>query len=254
MGGLDGRRVLITGGGRGIGRAVALAFAREGARVGVAARTLPELEAVARECGGGAVAVPLDVTDEAACAAAVQRVERELGGLDVLVNNAGIAASHKFTELDTATWRRIMAVDLDGPYFMTRAAVPGMLARGAGAVIAIASISSKIGAPYISAYTAAKHGLLGLMRALSAEYAGRGLTFNCVCPGYVDTPMTESSIANIMARTGRSREDAIRPLLTPQGRLVAPKDVAAVCVLLASDAGRGINGAAINVDGGQVQH
>ncbi|HXM57012.1 MAG TPA: SDR family oxidoreductase [Candidatus Dormibacteraeota bacterium] len=250
---LEGRTALVTGGGRGIGREIALAFAREGARVAVAARTVGELEAVAAECGRGAVAIPLDVTDEAACAAAVARAEHALGGLDVLVNNAGVAASHKFTDVDTATWRRILAVDLDGPFFLTRAAVPGMLARGSGAVIAVASIASKLGAPYISAYTAAKHGLLGLTRALAAEYARRGLTFNCVCPGYVDTPMTEASVANIMALTGRSREEALRPLLTPQGRLVAPAEVAAVCVLLASDAGRGINGAAINVDGGLVQ-
>jgi len=243
----------VTGGGRGIGREIALAFAREGARVAVAARTAAEIEAVAAQCGRGAVAIPLDVTDEAACAVAVERAEHELGGLDVLVNNAGIATSHKFIDVDTATWRRIMAVDLDGPFFLTRAAVPGMLRRGAGAVIAVASISSKIGAPYVSAYTAAKHGLLGLMRALSAEYASRGLTFNCVCPGYVDTPMTEASVANIMARTGRTREQALAPLLTPQGRLVAPAEVAAVCVMLASNAGRGINGASVNVDGGQVQ-
>jgi NAD(P)-dependent dehydrogenase (short-subunit alcohol dehydrogenase family) len=251
LGVLEGRTALVTGGGRGIGREIALAFTGEGARVAVAARTAAEIEAVARECGG--VAIELDVTDEAACVAAVERAERELGGLDVLVNNAGAAVSHKFTDVDTATWRRIMAVDLDGPFFLTRAAVPGMLARGSGTVIAIASIASKLGAPYVSAYTAAKHGLLGLTRALSAEYAGRGLTFNCICPGYVDTPMTEATIANIMARTGRTREEALRPLLTPQGRLVDPAEVAAVCVLLASPAGRGINGAAINVDGGHVQ-
>lgn len=250
---LEGRTALITGGGRGIGRAVALAFAREGARVAVAARTATEIEAVAGECGRGAVAIPIDVTDERACVGGVARAEQELGGLDVLVNNAGIAASSRFTDVDTATWRRIMAVDLDGPFLMTRAAVPGMLQRGSGAVIAIASISAKVGAPYISAYSAAKHGLLGLMRSLAAEYARRGLTFNCVCPAYVDTPMTEASIANIMARTGRTREQALEALLTPQGRLVSPLEVAAVCVLLASEAGRGINGVAINVDGGQVQ-
>jgi len=253
MGALDGKIALITGGGRGLGRAVALAFAREGALVAVAARSQVEIELVARECGPGAVAVPLDVTDEDACETAVARVERELGGLDVLVNNAGIAISQKFTDTDTATWRRLMAVDLDGPFFVTRAAVRGMLRRGSGAVIAIASIASKVGGPYLSAYTAAKHGLLGLTRALAAEYARQGLTFNCVCPGYADTPMTEATIANIMARTGRTREQALEPLLTPQGKLVAPAEVAAVCVLLASDAGRGINGAAINVDGGEVQ-
>jgi len=252
-GSLAGKVALVTGASSGIGRASALAFAREGALVAVAARSQVEIELVARECGPGAVAVPLDVTDEDACEAAVARVERELGGLDVLVNNAGIAISQKFTDADTATWRRLMAVDLDGPFFMTRAAVRGMLQRGSGAVIAIASIASKVGGPYLSAYTAAKHGLLGMMRALAAEYARQGLTFNCVCPGYADTPMTEATIANIMARTGRTREQALEPLLTPQGKLVAPAEVAAVCVLLASDAGRGINGAAINVDGGEVQ-
>jgi NAD(P)-dependent dehydrogenase (short-subunit alcohol dehydrogenase family) len=251
VGVLDGRTALVTGGGRGIGRAVALAFAREGARVAVAARTQAEVEAVARECGG--VAIQLDVTDETGCRQAVARCESELGGLDVLVNNAGIAASHKFTDLDPAGWRQILAVDLDGPFLMTRAAVPGMLERGSGSIIAIASTASRVGAPYIAAYTAAKHGLLGLMRALAAEYARRGLTFNCVCPGYVDTPMTQHTVENIMARTGRSREQALQPLLTPQGRLVSTDDVAAVCILLASDAGRGITGQAINVDGGQVQ-
>jgi NAD(P)-dependent dehydrogenase (short-subunit alcohol dehydrogenase family) len=251
VGVLEGRTALVTGGGRGIGRAVAIAFAREGARVAVAARTPAEVEAVARECGG--IAVQLDVTDEAGCREAVERCERELGGLDVLVNNAGIAASHKFTDLDVTSWRQILSVDLDGPFFMTRAAVPGMLGRGSGTVIAIASMASRVGAPYIAAYTAAKHGLLGLIRALAAEYVRSGLTFNCVCPGYVDTPMTQHTVENIMARTGRTHEQALQPLLTPQGRLVSTDEVAAVCILLASDAGRGITGQAINVDGGQVQ-
>ena len=244
---------LVTGGGRGIGRAVALAFAREGARVAVSARTRSEIEAVAAECGQGAIALPLDVTDEVACGAIVGRVKEQLGRLDVLVNNAGVASSHKFTELDTETWRRILSVDLDGPFFLTRSALPLMLEQGSGAVIAIASIAAKVGMPYVAAYTAAKHGLLGMMRSLAADNVRRGVTFNCVCPGYVDTPMTQESIAAIMARTGRSREDALKPLLTPQGRLVTPEEVAAVCVLLASPAGRGITGQAINVDGGFVQ-
>ncbi len=248
---LKGQTALVTGGGRGIGRSVALAFARAGAQVAVAARTQTEIAAVAGECGG--LAVQLDVTDENGCAEAVARVEREFGRLDILVNNAGVATSHKFTELDTASWRRTLAVDLEGPFFLTRAAVPGMLQRGSGAVIAIASVASRTGAPYIAAYTAAKHGLLGLMRSLAAEYAARGLTFNCVCPGYVDTPMTQMTLDTIVAKTGRSREEALKPLLTPQRRLVKPEEVAAVCLLLASEAGRGINGQAINVDGGLVQ-
>jgi NAD(P)-dependent dehydrogenase (short-subunit alcohol dehydrogenase family) len=250
-GALEGQTALVTGGGRGIGRAVALAFAREGARVAVAARGEGEIESVARECGG--LAVPLDVTDEAACRRAVGRCLEAWGRLDVLVNNAGIATSQKFLELDLETWRRVLAVDLDGPFLVTRAALPAMLERGSGAVIAIASVASRVGAPYVAAYTAAKHGLLGLMRSLAAEHARSGVTFNCVCPAYVDTPMTERTIENIVGRTGRTREEALRALLTPQGRLVAPEEVAAVCVLLASPAGRGINGQAIGVDGGQVQ-
>ena len=241
---------LVTGGGRGIGRAVALAFAREGARVAVAARTVAEIEAVARECGGGAIAIPLDVTDESACNAAVARTIAELGRIDVLVNNAGVAESHKFTEMETAAWHRILAVDLDGPFFLTRAALPGMLARRSGAVIAIGSIASRVGMPYVAAYNAAKHGLLGMMRSLAADNVRNGVTFNTVCPAYVDSPMTQGAIANIMERTGRSPGEAVKALHTPQGRLVSPEEVAAVCILLASPAGRGITGQAINIDGG----
>jgi NAD(P)-dependent dehydrogenase (short-subunit alcohol dehydrogenase family) len=253
MGQLTGRRALVTGASQGIGRAVALALAREGARVAVAARTRSALEQVASECGPDALVVPLDVTDEDACRAAVARCDDELGGVDVLVNGAGIATSQKFTDLDTATWRRTLAVDVEGPMWLTRSAVPGMLARGEGSVINIASLASRAGFAYVSAYVAAKHALLGLTRALAAEYAASGLTFNCVCPWYVDTPMTETTVETIMDKTGRPREEAVRPLLTPQGRLVDPDEVAAVCVLLASPAGRAINGQAINVDGGQLQ-
>jgi NAD(P)-dependent dehydrogenase (short-subunit alcohol dehydrogenase family) len=253
LGILEGKSALITGGGRGIGRAVALAFAAEGARVAVAARTAKQVEAVAKECGPAAIAVTLDVTDPEACSAAIVRCEEVFGRLDVLVNNAGVATSQKFTEIDTPTWRQVLAVDLDGPFFLTRAAVPGMLSRGSGTVIMVASIASKVGGRYLATYTAAKHGLLGLTRALASEYAGKGLTFNCVCPGYADTAMTARTIQNIMERTGRSKQEALQPLLTPQGRLVAPEEVAAVCVLLASRLGHGINGQAINVDGGLVQ-
>lgn len=250
---LVGSRALVTGGSRGIGRSVAAALAAEGARVAVAARSVDAVEAAAREIGPAAIAVPLDVTDEAACAAAVRRCEEELGGLDVLVHSAGLAASGRFARLETETWREVMAVNLDGPFFLTRAALPGMLERGAGAVIAIASIAARAGAPYVAAYTAAKHGLLGLIRALAAEHARSGVTFNCVCPGYVDTPMTEHTVANIVDRTGRSPVEARRALLTPQGRLITPEEVAALCVLLASEDGRSINGQAIVIDGGQVQ-
>jgi len=255
-GALSGRAALVTGAGRGIGRSVALAFAREGADVAVAARTLPEIEAVAEECrAAGVRSLPLhlDVTDRASCDETVRRCEKAWGRIDILVNNAGIATSHKFSDIDDEIWERTLRVNLTGPFFMTRAALPGMLRQAHAAVIAMASIASKVGAPYIAPYTAAKHGLLGLMRSLSAEYAQSGVTFNCVCPSYVDTPMTEGAIQNIVHTTGRSRDQALRALWSPQGRLIDPEEVAAVCLLLAGPHGRSINGQAINVDGGQVQ-
>jgi NAD(P)-dependent dehydrogenase (short-subunit alcohol dehydrogenase family) len=253
VGVLDGRAALVTGGGRGIGRAIALAFAREGARVAIAARTRSEIEAVARECGEASVPIELDVTDRSACDRGVEECERRWGALDVLVNNAGVGAGRKFLDIDEAAWRRTLDVDLTSAFRLTAAALPKMLERHSGSVISIASVAGKIGAAYAVDYTAAKHGLVGLMRALAVEYARSGVTFNCVCPGYVDTPMTQQTIENIVAKTGRSREDAVKPLLTPQGRLVTPEEIAAVCVYLASDAARGITGQAINVDGGGVQ-
>jgi len=253
---LTGRTALITGGGRGIGRAIALAFAAEGAKIAVAARTRIEVEAVAEACnalGADAVAIVLDVTDRNQCAQAIAECDTRWGHLDVLVNNAGMATAQKFIDLDDATWERTLAVDLTGAFYLTQAALPSMLQRHDGCVIAINSIAGKVGAPYIAAYAVAKHGLLGLMRSLAAEYARSGVTFNSVCPAYVDSPMTRGAIDHIVQTTGRSADQALAALLTPQGRLVMPDEVAAVCVLLASEAGRGINGQAINVDGGAVQ-
>ncbi|HVW34752.1 MAG TPA: SDR family oxidoreductase [Acidimicrobiia bacterium] len=250
---LAGRVALVTGAGRGIGRAVARAFAAEGAVVALAARTGPEIEAAAADCGGGAAAFVADLAGEAACTALVRRVEAGLGPIDVLVNNAGIARSAKFVDTTTEDWRAVMALDLDAPFFLTRAALPGMLARSGGAVINIASVAARTGFAYVAPYTAAKHGLLGLTRALAAEYPAAGVTFNCVCPFYVDTPMTGATLDHIVARTGRPRPAARAALLSPQGRLVDPAEVASVCVLLASDAGRSITGQAINVDGGRHQ-
>jgi NAD(P)-dependent dehydrogenase (short-subunit alcohol dehydrogenase family) len=255
MGVLAGKIALITGGGRGIGRAVAEAFAAEGSDVAVASRTASELEVVAGICrrtGVRAIALESDVSNATSCMEVVAECEAVLGRIDILVNNAGLSTAQKFTAIDDETWIRTLALNLSGPFYITRAALPGMLARGSGSVIAINSIAGKIGAAYIAPYSASKHGLLGLMRSLAAEYARSGITFNSVCPAYVDTPMTQRSIENIMEKTGRSREAALQTLRTPQGRLVQPAEVAAVCVLLASDAGRSINGQAINIDGGQV--
>lgn len=245
--------VLVSGARQGIGAAVARAFIAEGARVAALVRKPEQAREVEEWLGSSGICIAADVTDEAACRAAVRECERRLGACDVLVNAAGIAVSAKFTDTDRDTWRSVIATDLDGPYHLIRAALPAMLERGSGAVISIASTAGLEGGRYVAAYTAAKHGLVGLTRALAAEYAGSGVTFNCVCPAYVDTAMTERTIENIMRRTGRSREAALQALLARQDRLIAPEEVAATCLRLASEAGRSINGEAIVISGRGTQ-
>jgi len=247
------QRVLVTGAGRGIGAEIALAFAGNGAAVVCAARTRHEIEAVAQRCGGNSMAVELDVSSEESITDALSAVQARLGGVDVLINNAGIAGSWKFTKLDLGEWRRVMAVDLDGPFLMTLAALPSMLEQGRGRVITIASVLGRTGKPYVSPYVAAKHGVVGLMRALAAEYAQSGITFNCVCPGFTESPMTEDTVRSLSARLNGGREEALALLHTPQGRLVHASEVASLCLLLASSEGAAINGQAIVVDGGEVQ-
>lgn len=249
---LEGQVALVTGGGRGIGKSIAEAFAQAGARVAVAARTRSEIDSVARSLASPSRSIVLDVVDEDSCQCAVDECIQFYGRLNILVNAAGISSSQKFTKLSTATWRKMLAVDLDGPMFMIRAALPGMLGQSSGRVISIGSTASLAGGRYIAAYTAAKHGLLGLTRALASEYASSGITFNCICPGFVDTEMTAQTIQNIVAATRRSPEQAKEALLSPQGRLISPEEVAAACLWLASDAGRSINGQAITIDGGHL--
>jgi NAD(P)-dependent dehydrogenase (short-subunit alcohol dehydrogenase family) len=243
---LAGQVVLVSGARQGIGAAIARAFTAEGARVAAMVRNPRQAHEVESWLGSAGICVSADVTIEDECRSAVSECEQRLGACDVLVNAAGIAASAKFTDTDERTWRRVIATDLDGPYHLIRAALPAMLARGSGAVINIASTAGLQGGRYIAAYAAAKHGLVGLTRALAAEYAGSGVTFNCICPAYVDTPMTQRTIENIVQKTGRSREAALEALLVDQGgRLIAPEEVASTCLMLASDTGRSINGEAI---------
>jgi NAD(P)-dependent dehydrogenase (short-subunit alcohol dehydrogenase family) len=257
---LQDRLALITGGGRGIGRAVAQAFAREGARVLVAARTAREVEGVAAELreefGSDAAAHAIcDVSDPRRVAAAFVEAETFFGRApDILVNNAGIAESAKFTDTTDEFWQRHLSVNLSGTFYCMRAALPSMIERGWGRVINVASVAGKTGAPYVAAYTASKHGVLGLTRAAALEVARTGVTVNAVCPGYVDTEMTSGAVRRITEKTGRSAEQALESLLrmNPQHRLVTPEEVAALCLLLASEEGRGINGQAINIDGGAV--
>lgn len=255
---LRDRVALVTGGGRGLGRAIALALAREGADVAVTARTLGEIEAVAGEVGGlgrRAVAVRADVGDRVQAEAAVRRATEALGPVQILVNSAGVAVSAPFAETDDELWERHLRVNLTGAFYVTRAVLPGMLATGWGRIINIASTAARVGYPYIAAYAASKHGLLGLTRALAAELATSGVTVNAICPGYAATEMTRESARRIQARTGRPYEEALRALaaFSPQRRLVEPEEVAAVAVFLASEEARGITAQAWHVDGGAVQ-
>lgn len=256
---LENRIALITGGGRGIGRAIALAFAREGAQVAVAARSSEQVARVASEIADQfptrAMPISCDVSDPERVEKMFAMVKQTFGrSPDILVNNAGIAESAPITKTDDELWHRILAINLSGTFYCTRAALPQMLEHGWGRIINIASIAGKTGAPYIAAYSASKHGVLGLTRSAALEVAAKGITVNAICPGYVDTEMTTRGIENITKKTRLSADEAMESIkkMNPQNRIIDPEEVAALALLLASEEGRGINGQAINVDGGSV--
>ena len=254
---LSGRRAVVTGAGRGIGRCIALALAQAGADVGVTARTQGDLETLVAEIhalGRKSLAVVCDVTSPEQVQYMATTLTAGLGGLDILVNNAGNAGSHKFLNHPDELWHRMLAINLTSVYYVTKAFAPTLVEQRRGRIITVASIASRVGGRYIAAYTAAKHGVLGLTRALAVEMLPYNVTVNAICPGYVDTPMTDASITNMVARTGMSEEKAREYLnqTSPQGRLMEPEEVAAIAVFLAQDVAKGITGQAINLDGGGV--
>ena len=248
------RVALVTGGGRGIGRAIALRLAKDGLAVAIAARTVEqvaETALAAQATGVPTLALALDVTDAAALTTAVERTVSALGPVDVLVNNAGIAESAPLARTSLALWDRHLRVNVTAPYLLTQAVLPGMLARGWGRVVNVASLAGLVGSPYVTAYTASKHALVGFTRALATEVSGKGVTVNAICPGYVATDMVWNGARNIVDRTGKSFEDAVQALadMNPGRRLIEPEEVAAAVARLIDDAAT--NGECIVLDGTQ---
>lgn len=254
---LRGRRALVTGGGRGIGRAIALRLAAAGADLVLAARTRAEIESVSAEAQKrGVKAIPrtADVGKPEDVRALFAAARAALGGVDILVNGAGIAPSAPLAKTTDETWQEVLAVNLSGVFYGLREALPEMAGRGWGRVVNVASIAGKSGMPYIAAYVASKHGVLGLTKVAALEVAEKGVTVNAVCPGYVDTPMTDGGVTRIAAKTGQ-REAAIRKhleSLAPQKRLIGVEEVAALVLFLCGDDARGITGQGLNVDGGTL--
>jgi NAD(P)-dependent dehydrogenase (short-subunit alcohol dehydrogenase family) len=247
------RTCLVTGASRGIGAAVAAALSADGHRVALLARDPAALEEVRGSLPAPALCVPADVTDPAQVDAAVSRIEGEWGPVEVLVSNAGTGFAAPLVDTTDADWDRMLALNLTAPFRLVRRVLPGMLAAGWGRVVVVASVVAKRGEAQVAAYTAAKHGVLGLVRAAAAELARTGITVNAVCPGYVDTPMTDTTVDAIAARTGRTLEEARTVLARrqPIGRLIDPAEVAdGVRFCLGNGA---VTGQGLNVDGGTVQ-
>ena len=251
---LTGHHAVVTGAGSGIGRATAERLAEAGCQVTLIGRHVARLAETADRIGDLAFAAPADVTDADMLAAAMEAGRDRFGPIDILVNNAGAATSAPFLKTDADAFRAMLALNLEAPAEAARLVLPGMLTRRWGRIINVASTAGLKGYPYVSAYVAAKHGLVGLTRALALEVASKGVTVNAVCPGFTDTDLVARSIAAITGKTGRSEEDAREALSAsnPQGRLITPDEVATTIVWLCGDGASGVNGTAVPVAGGEL--
>ncbi|HWI89479.1 MAG TPA: SDR family oxidoreductase [Sphingomicrobium sp.] len=247
---LQGRHALITGGGTGIGAAAAEHLHSAGAKVSLLGRRMEPLQQTAERLGG--YAVSCDVTEPEQIAQAFDEARTLNGPVDLLIVNAGIAESAPFHKMSRESWDRIVATNLTAAFECSRAAIGDLLNSDNGRLVFVASVASLRGVPYAAHYAASKHGLLGLMRSLAAEYAKTSLTVNAVCPGYVDTPMTDQSVARVSQITGRSEGDARSAItnMNASGRLVDPQAIGNVIAMLCFPLSRDINGAAITLDGG----
>jgi NAD(P)-dependent dehydrogenase (short-subunit alcohol dehydrogenase family) len=254
---LEGRTAIVTGGGRGIGKAIAFALAAEGCLVAVSGRTAATLESVAAELhklGRDAMGIVCDISDPASVAALFHQVNDKWENLDILVNNAGESQSELLARMSLDVWNKMLAINLTGTFLCSQQALQLMLPRKSGRIINIASTAAKIGFRFAGAYSAAKHGVLGLTRAMALETATSGITVNAVCPGWVETDMAQKAVETISAKTKVSPEKAKEFLAadSPQRRIIQPEEIAFATVFLACDEARGITGQGINVDGGQV--
>ncbi|MEK9971593.1 MAG: 3-oxoacyl-ACP reductase FabG [Ferrovibrio sp.] len=252
------RHVLVTGASRGIGWAIAQAFAARGARLSLTGRDAPLLEQrrAALNAPGRPehTAFAADLGDPEATTAMVRHAIAAHGAVDILVNNAGYGASQPFAKMTGAHWDQMLAVNLSSVFHVTRAVIDDMLPRKSGRIVNVASTAGLTGYAYVAAYVAAKHGVVGLTRALAREYATSGITVNAVCPGYVDTDMTASTLETIVKKTGRTIEEARAELAksNPQGRLIRPDEVADAVLWLAGDSAASITGQCIAIAGGEV--
>ncbi|MBS0446790.1 MAG: SDR family oxidoreductase [Proteobacteria bacterium] len=251
---MRGRHALVTGAARGIGAAIARALAEEGATLTLLGRNREALQALATSLPGEHGVAVADVGDAGQVHSAFEQARRERGAISILVNNAGQAESAPILKTSVELWARMLAVNLTGTFLCSQVALPDMLAAGSGRIVNVASTAAQVGYAYVSAYVAAKHGVLGLTRSLALEVARKGITVNAVCPGYTETDILRESIANVVAKTGRSEAEARAEFSksNPQGRIVQPEEVADAVRWLCSDGASAITGQAISVSGGEV--
>jgi NAD(P)-dependent dehydrogenase (short-subunit alcohol dehydrogenase family) len=248
----DGKHVVITGGGSGVGAELARQFAAQDARVTILGRRLEVLEEVAQATG--ALPLSCDVTDRASLDQALAQASDKQGVVGIALANAGAAPSRSFEQMQVSDFTDALGVNLLGVFNLWQACLPGMKAAGWGRLIAVASTAGLKGYPYVSGYCAAKHGVLGLTRALSVELARSGVTVNALCPGFIETPLLENSLELIVAKTGMSREQAAKSLRrgNPQDRFIQPEEVAAAALWLAGEATGSVNGVALPISGGEI--
>lgn len=250
---LEGRHALVTGGGGGIGSAIAAALCAHGARVTLLGRERANLERAASSAKG-AYCISADVASAESVSAAFAAARSHAGPIEILINAAGAATSGRLHDTTTQAWDRMLAVNLSGVFFCCREVVGPMVEAGYGRIVNVASTAGLTGYGYVAAYCAAKHGVVGLTRALALETANKGVTVNAVCPGYTETPMLEESVSTIVRTTGRSSEAARAALLsgTPRGVFVTPEEVANAALWLCCPGSEAVTGHAIAIDGGEL--